>query len=474
MAENRDFKVSYVRISEEGLERISDVSLKNITSEDKMDIKSLMFLPIASGAPIDITPELKGFPILENLYLPSMLVTTMKGVAKECPMLKSILMLSKSTVNNSLDQTVVKVNAMEEEGDNTAQFRTFVETTKDGKQTFLVNAKQVLNYELVIEEKVIERLTMSQVKNYISGENGIIASIDEINASIDDERCKIEITAEMLESLLGIFVEKGVTFEEFTIDFSKLYDKIESYKNLAKSVNQVSIKEEVETNIVETYQTVLQRHYDNLVLGLSDTVAKLVAGVDLETEALLLGDLSSYLSQVVVDSPAFDEDYKEGDALDTILSELPTAIARNIKSSRERGLARKYLSQVVSNLRTNKEELYALIEARLSEKAGIEDTRNAFAERFGLDETKSKQAMLLDQIVEVVATKNFGVIAKEDILGVVDRVEKRMGNGEIRSKEMLELITQVVAEYPTKEEIKGVLVDFIAKNGYSAINLTKA
>jgi len=102
MAENRDFRVSYVRISEEGLERISNVRLKDITQEDRLDIKSLMFLPISTRIKIDITSELKGFPILENLYLPSMLTTTMSGVAKECPMLKAILMISKNTVNNSL------------------------------------------------------------------------------------------------------------------------------------------------------------------------------------------------------------------------------------------------------------------------------------------------------------------------------------------------------------------------------------
>ena len=441
---------------------------------NKLITAVLMFLPVSTRNKIDITSELKGFPILENLYLPSMLTTTMTGVAKECPMLKAILMISKNTVNNSLDQTVVKVNAREEEGDNSAEFRTFVETTKDGKQTFVVNAKQVLNREIVVEEKVVERLTLSQVKDFISGEKGIIASIDEINAGIEDERIKIEISAEMLESLLGIFVEKGVTFEEFTIDFSKLYDKIESYKNLTKNVNQVSIKEEVETNIVESYQSVLQRHYENMLVSLAEIVSKLVAGVDLNTENLLLGDLASYIANTIVDNPSFDEDYKEGDTLDTILSEIPSAVARNIKTSRERGLARKYLSQIISNFRSDKTDLYKLIEARLAERVGIEEARNAFADRFGLDVTKSKQARLLDQVVEVLTTKNFGILAKEDVIGMVDRVEKRMGNGEIRSKEMLDLITQVVTEYPTKEEIKGVLVDFIAKNGYSAINLAKA
>ena len=44
-----------------------------------------------------------------------------------------------------------------------------------------------------------------------------------------------------------------------------------------------------------------------------------------------------------------------------------------------------------------------------------------------------------------------------------------MGNGEVRSKELLEIIDRVVEAFPTKEEIYNVLVDFIATNGYGAI-----
>jgi len=474
MAEKIDFKVSYVRITEEGLERIRDVSLKSISKDDKMDIKSLIFLPIDSNKAYDITSVLTGFPILESLYLPSMLTTTIEGASKGCPMLKNLLIMTKANIGNSLDQCVVKVNAFEEEGDNTAHFRTFVTTNKEGKQTFLVNPKQVLNKELVVEEKVIERLSLEQVKEFIYGEQGIIASIDKINETIEDERCKLEITGEMLESLLSLFVEKGVTFEEFTIDFSKLYDKIESYQSIAKSVNEVSIKEDIETNIVESYQSVLQRHYDNLLINMAETVEKLIGGVSIDTEQMLLGDLTSYIASVVVDNPAFDEDYKEGDTLNDIVSQIPSVIARNIKSSKARGLARKYLAQVVSNLRTDKETFFVLIENRLAERAGLEDTKEAFVSRFGLDVSKANQAKLVDQVITLFTKKNFGALAKEDILGIIDRVEKRMGNEGIRSKEMLELINSVVAEYPTKEEIKQVLVDFIAKNGYSAIKTTNA
>lgn len=474
MADNRDFIVSYVRITEEGLEREKNIPLSAISQEDRMDIKSITFLPVESEDVIDVTGVLTGFPILESIYLPSMMFTTIEKVAKECPMIKSILLISRSTINNSLDQSVVKVNAEEEDGDNTAKFMTFVSNTKDGKQTFVVNPKQVLNQELVIQEKVVERLTPSNVKDYISGENGILAIIEAINAEIEDERCRIEISQEMLEGLLGIFVEKGVTFEEFTIDFSKLYDKIESYKAIAKTVNQVSIKEDVEANIIEAYQNVLQRHYENVMIDFSQILEKLISGVSVETEEALITDLVSYIASVVVDSPAFDEDYKEGDTLDTILSEMTTVVSRNIRKAKIRGLARKYLSQVIAALKEDKTALINLIENKLSEKVSLEDTREIFANKFGLDLNKSKQADLVDKIVEIIVKKNLGILTKDDINGIIDRVEKEMGNGEVRSKEMLEIITRVVEDYPTKEEIKQVLVDFIAKNGYSAIKVTNA
>ena len=43
MAEILDFKVSYVRITGEGLDRVKDVNLSSITSGDKQDVKSLIF-----------------------------------------------------------------------------------------------------------------------------------------------------------------------------------------------------------------------------------------------------------------------------------------------------------------------------------------------------------------------------------------------------------------------------------------------
>ena len=144
-------------------------------------------------------------------------------------------------------------------------------------------------------------------------------------------------------------------------------------------------------------------------------------------------------------------------------------VAHNIKSSKERGLARKYLSQVVSNLKTNKEDLYARIETRLKSKCSIEETREKFAEAFGLDLSVRQHAKLVSQMVDVLLQKDFGTLTKEDIKGITERIQKEMGNGEIRSKEMLEITNMVIADYPTIEEINNVLVDFIEKNGYSAI-----
>ena len=471
MAKNNEFRVSYVRITEEGLERHNDVLLKDVTSEDRKDIKSLIFLPVNTDRMYDVTDVVKGFPILESVYLPSMMTTSMSALVKECPMIMSLVLLSQGTEGNSLDECVVKVNAHEEEGDNTAEFRTFVTTTKDGKQTFQVNSRQVLSHELVIEEKIVERLTLDQVREAISGENGVIATLDAINSEIEDERCRIDITEETLESLFGIFVEKGVTFEEFSIDFSKMCDKIESYKTIVKSVNQVTIKEDVEGNIVETYQNILQLHYDNLLKELSTIGAKLVAGTTLDTEESLVVDLKTRIANVVVDNPSFDEDYKEGDTLDTILSDIPTAVSRNIRTSRERGLLRKYLAQAVSQLKTDKEGLYSLIEAKLKERASIEWVRARFAKTFGLDLEKKQQAKLVDKIVTILTPKNFGTMTKDDVRGIIKRIQKEMGNGEVRSKEMLEIISRVSSDYPTKEEINNVLVDFIEGNGYSSIKL---
>ena len=69
MAETMNYKVSYVRITDEGLERHTDVYLSDISMEDRRDIKSIIFLPVETQEVIDITSELKGFPILEQIFL---------------------------------------------------------------------------------------------------------------------------------------------------------------------------------------------------------------------------------------------------------------------------------------------------------------------------------------------------------------------------------------------------------------------
>jgi len=403
-----------------------------------------------------------------------MITTSISALKKECPMLKNLLLLSHDTTETSLNESVVKVNAHEEEGDNTATFRTFVTTDKEGKSTFVVNSRQVQNREIVFEEKIVERLTPTHINDYLLGENGLVACLDAINNDIEDERCKIDITEETLQALLTIFIEKGVTFEEFTIDFSKLYDKIESYKSITKSVNQVTIKEEIEGNIIESYQSVLARHYENLLKSQSESMVKLVQGTSLETEPMLIEDLSTEVSKIIIDSPSFDEDYKENSEIDNILSDLPSGISRNVRSSKERGLLRKYLSQVVAALKTDKESLFKRIETRLAEKVGLDDARELFANKFNLNLEKKQPRRLADTFVEVLSKKNFGVLTKEDVLGVIETTFKEMENGEIRSGELIELISRVVEDFPTREEIRIVLVDFIAKKGYEAIRATNS
>ena len=474
MAENFNFKVSYVRITDEGLERYQDVYLNELTDQDKKDIKALTFLPVNAEYTLDVTPVLCGFSILERLYLPSMMTTSINKLKKECPMLKSLLLLSHDTVANSLDTSVVKVNGTEEDGDNSTEFRSFVTEDKEGRQTFVVNSRQVSNKEIVIEEKIIERLTFNQVQEYISGENGIVASLEAINAEIADDRCKIDITQEVLESLLTIFVEKGVTFEEFTIDFSKLYDKIESYKSIVKTINQVTIKEEIETEIISSYQNVLRVHYENLQKEAAETFLKLVSGVTLKTENLLVHDLKDGIAKLVIDNPEFDEDYREGTTLENMLNQLPTGIARNIRYAKDRGLVRKYVNLAVSELKADKETLFAIVGDKLKERVGLEWARERFAKKFGLDLTKKQPQRLAETFLNLLAAKNLGMITREDFTGILAKILKEMKNGEIRSSELVALITRVVQDYPTKEEIKNVLVDFVAKNGYEAMMPTNA
>ncbi|MBQ7352154.1 MAG: hypothetical protein IJW59_04800 [Clostridia bacterium] len=474
MAENIKFKVSYVRITEEGLDRHTDIYLDDISMEEKKDIKSLIFLPIKTEEVVDITNLLKNFPILENLYIPSTMKTSIKELSKECPMLKSLLILTRDAIRDSLDKEVVKVNAHEEEGDNTAEFRTFVDTDKNGKQTFVVNAKQVQNHEIIIVEKKVERLTPSQVTEYISGEKGIMPVIDQINAEIEDERCKIELSSEMLESLLSIFVEKGVTFEEFTIDFSKLYDKIESYKSIAKSVNQVSIKEEIEGLIVETYQNVLRVHYDNLLKDLAPKLLTLANVTVLDTQEMLLRDLKTYIANVIVESPLFDEDYKTSGEIDNILSEIPSGMSRHIRVAKDRGLLRKYLAQAVSELKSNKDELFEKIDRWLKSKTDVMNARNSFARAFGLDVERKQSQKLLDTFVDALVTRNFGTLTKEDVLYVIGQIQSGINNQEISGKELIRLINTEVSSLVTKEDLKNSAVEFIAKNGYFVIETETA
>ena len=222
-----EYKVSFVKITDEGIERHTDILLDDISAEERQDIKSLVFLPINSEEVEDITNKLIGFPLLENIYLPYNLTTTVDKAKKECPMLKSLFMLTRQTITNSLDQEVVCVDATDMESAENARFRAFVETSKDGKQSFYITAKQVQPHEIVEKSEKMAMFTYKDVDEYINGEKGLAKVIDEINDGIEDERIKIEVGAETLQALLSVFVDKGITKNEFTIDFSKLYDKIE-------------------------------------------------------------------------------------------------------------------------------------------------------------------------------------------------------------------------------------------------------
>lgn len=470
-----NFKVSYVRITDEGLERHNNVMLDDISVEERKDIKSLIFLPINSDIMWDISGALKGFPILEYLYLPSTMTITMKEALKECPMLKSLMLLSSNNASNSLSQSVVKVNASETEGDNTAEFRAFVTTTKDNRQIFEVNSKQIQNRPIVVTVESVRRLTMDDVNEYISGERGIAHGIDFINSQIEDKRCKIDITAEVLVSLLSLFVEKGVTFEEFTIDFSKLYDKIESYKTIMKNVNQVSIKEEIEGSIVEAFQNVQRVHYEKCLKDLATPINKLCSAVTLDTENMLVADLKTFVVNVIVESPDFPaDDYTSDGALNSLLDYVPTGVSRNLKSTRERGMTRKYLSQIVSQLKTNKGELIAGIEARLASKTSLEHARETFAKSFGLDEGRKQSQKLIDAFVNALTEKDFGTLTKSDVNGMINGIREELKNGEVQGRALLQLIDNIVYNYLTENEIKDVIVDFVVDNGYEKLKSANA
>ena len=165
------------------------------------------------------------------------------------------------------------------------------------------------------------------------------------------------------------------------------------------------------------------------------------------------------------------EDYKSGNILDTILLDMSTAVARNIKSSRIRGLARKYIAEVVSQFKNDRNALIALIETRLKNHADVEMISQVFAEDLDLDLKKKQPAKFASEIVDILTTKNLGTITKDDVKGILDSLEKKMGKEELRPKEILAMLTEIVSDYPTREEINDVLVDFIEKNGYKAIKL---
>lgn len=469
MAEKIEIKVSYVRVTEYGLETHKDVLIESILDDERKDVKVLSFLPVIYDGLLDITDYLKGFAILENLNLPSMMTTTMDKVKKYCPLVKQIVVLSRNTFEQNIAGTAGRVIGREEEGDNDAVFTAYVTTDKEGKNSFVINPVHIDNHEIAVDNAPVERLTIKRIQDYISGENGLMSVIEEINESIEDPRCRIDIGKEILENLLQLFVEKGLTFEQFTIDFSKLYDKIESYKSIARSVNQVSIKEEVETCIIETYQRVQQLLYENMLVEHAVLLPKLVDGTDAENENLLFADLSRYIVNLATLSPQFDENYKEGDTIDSILNEIVLVLPRTVKSSKSRDLLKKSLTQVVTRLKADKQDLFTRIDKCLEERVSVDWARETFANKFGLDLGKKQPRNLADGFIEALTTKNFVTLVKEDVLGIIANVKKEMGNGEIRSKEMLDIIGKVVEAFPTKEEIYNVLVEFVAKNGYAAI-----
>ena len=292
MAENLEIKVSYVRITQYGLESHKDESLMNLNYEDRKDIKVMSFLPVKYDGVLDVSEYLDGFAILETLNLPSMMTTTMKQAKGKCPMLKEIVLISRNTFEQSLDSSAVRITAKELEGDNDLILSCYSTIDKEGMQTIVVNPVHIDNHEIVMEDKVLERLSMEHVDEYVSGERGLIKLIEEVNATIEDPRCHIEIGEDMLENLLYLFVEKGLTFEQFAIDFSKLYDKIESYKSISRTINQVSIKEEVESCIIETYQELQEVLYKGMLSDNAQKLSKLVSNVDIKAQDALVSDLS--------------------------------------------------------------------------------------------------------------------------------------------------------------------------------------
>ncbi|MGN0961398.1 MAG: hypothetical protein ACI4PF_04280 [Christensenellales bacterium] len=59
-------------------------------------------------------------------------------------------------------------------------------------------------------------------------------------------------------------------------------------------------------------------------------------------------------------------------------------------------------------------------------------------------------------------------------MGIVTRIKNELKNGEVQGGELSNLIKNTIDDYPTENEIKNVVVDFIAEKGYEAIKVTKA
>ena len=132
-------------------------------------------------------------------------------------------------------------------------------------------------------------------------------------------------------------------------------------------------------------------------------------------------------------------------------------------------MLKKNLTRVVSDLKADKQGLFAKIDKCLEDRVSVEWAKETFANKFGLDLSKKQPRNLANSFIGALTTKNFVTLVKDDVLGIIANVKKEMGNGEVRSKELLEIIDRVVEAFPTKEEIYNVLVDFIATNGYGAI-----
>lgn len=465
-----EYKVSFVKVTDEGIERSTDVLMNDISSEEKQDIKSIVFLPINSEEIEDITDKLTGFPLLENIYLPHNLTVNVEKIKKESPMLKSLLMLTRQTIANSLDQEVVSVDAREIEGEENAKFRAFVDTAKDGKQTFYVTAKQVQPHDVLEKTDKKEMFTYKDASEYIDGDKGIAKVIDEINAGIEDERIKIEVGAETLHALLSVFVDKGITKNEFTIDFSKLYDKIESYKAISKSVNQVSTKEEVETNIVEAYQNVLKNHYFNRLKVLSGRLLSLALAATDEEADILRSDYLQLLIPCIIDSPDFDDSYKEGNQVADILTEMPSTICAFIKKSSDRALVGKHLRAVVEEMKNAVEDIKLLIENYLSNSASMTKAREGFCKILDYSEDNEKEKAVVDEYVDILLQKDFGRLTGKDVKSINNEIKRQVRNVENSERELLDIVRECVKEVPTEFEIQNALIEAVAKNGYVAFS----